>query len=374
LETHAFLYYVIAWHYGHAIATHLKSGTSMKTVLILVTSIALIAVSHRTFAADCPLAANPSGNLLTNPGIEFCGIDGAGDDAIPFGWQMDESIVQTPQNGNETLAEGAFYGHRRYQGDGGNDIGRYWNMWFKPYVGTFTEIAGVKQEDNFAHLFQTVAGTAGKRYTMTGFAAAETHFAGGVTNLNWATGDPGSPSPDPNNFTDGRLSPTDAFFTLEFLNASNVVLDFEQIELKEAGLVNNSVANWTNAVWTQFTVTGIAPAGTTQVRVKASLIDGVANIGADPQSLFVDAFSLIAEDVVGTPGDFDLDGDVDGRDFLVWQRNPSVGSLADWQGNYGTGSLTATAAVPEPNSLAVLSLALCGLLALGRKSVSLMSR
>jgi hypothetical protein len=44
------------------------------------------------------------------------------------------------------------------------------------------------------------------------------------------------------------------------------------------------------------------------------------------------------------PGDFDFDGDVDGRDFLVWQRNPSVGDLADWQSNYGVGSLTTSVA------------------------------
>ena len=39
-----------------------------------------------------------------------------------------------------------------------------------------------------------------------------------------------------------------------------------------------------------------------------------------------------------------MDGDSDGRDFLVWQRNvgpssssASAGDLADWQANYGTG-------------------------------------
>jgi hypothetical protein len=46
-------------------------------------------------------------------------------------------------------------------------------------------------------------------------------------------------------------------------------------------------------------------------------------------------------------GDFDFDGDVDGRDFLVWQRDPGVGDLADWQTNYATGEAT-FAAVPEP--------------------------
>ena len=38
---------------------------------------------------------------------------------------------------------------------------------------------------------------------------------------------------------------------------------------------------------------------------------------------------------VAPSGDFDGDGDVDGRDFLAWQRNPSVGSLTAWQNEYG---------------------------------------
>ena len=59
-------------------------------------------------------------------------------------------------------------------------------------------------------------------------------------------------------------------------------------------------------------------------------------------------------------GDFDNDGDVDGRDFLVWQRDPNVGNLADWQNNYGAGSLVSTTAVPEPSSLS-LCIAIMGL-------------
>jgi hypothetical protein len=51
-------------------------------------------------------------------------------------------------------------------------------------------------------------------------------------------------------------------------------------------------------------------------------------------------------------GDFDLDGDVDGRDFLVWQRNPAVGDLGDWQTNYGVGALFSNSmVVPEPASV-----------------------
>jgi hypothetical protein len=58
----------------------------------------------------------------------------------------------------------------------------------------------------------------------------------------------------------------------------------------------------------------------------------------------------------GTPGDFDNDGKVDGQDFLIWQRGGSptplsAGDLQNWQSNYGTGSLAAVAAIPEPSSM-----------------------
>jgi hypothetical protein len=58
----------------------------------------------------------------------------------------------------------------------------------------------------------------------------------------------------------------------------------------------------------------------------------------------------------GIPGDFDNDGDVDGRDFLVWQRGNSpdplsAADLEEWQNNYGTAPLGVLTAVPEPCSL-----------------------
>ncbi|MBN1852097.1 MAG: PEP-CTERM sorting domain-containing protein, partial [Pirellulales bacterium] len=64
----------------------------------------------------------------------------------------------------------------------------------------------------------------------------------------------------------------------------------------------------------------------------------------------------------GTPGDFDEDGDVDGADFLIWQRgdSPDGGSAeeyADWQANFGTVDGAAQAmAVPEPTALMLLGL------------------
>jgi hypothetical protein len=62
--------------------------------------------------------------------------------------------------------------------------------------------------------------------------------------------------------------------------------------------------------------------------------------------------------------DFDGDGDVDGRDFLVWQRgegdadgdgSSNGGDLAIWQEQYGRSSfVTTTITVPEPSTIALL--------------------
>lgn len=58
-------------------------------------------------------------------------------------------------------------------------------------------------------------------------------------------------------------------------------------------------------------------------------------------------------------GDFDRNGRVDASDFLSWQRDPSVGLLADWESNYGAPLDAAVAAVPEPVSLGLLVCAVC---------------
>lgn len=71
-------------------------------------------------------------------------------------------------------------------------------------------------------------------------------------------------------------------------------------------------------------------------------------------------------------GDFDFDGDVDGRDFLLWQRNPGVGDLSDWQANYGAGSLIAAVSVPEPTSIAFLCIGWL-FFAFNRRKVNLQS-
>lgn len=77
-------------------------------------------------------------------------------------------------------------------------------------------------------------------------------------------------------------------------------------------------------------------------------------------TLYVDfAFTalVMTGDTVSISGDFDIDGDIDGSDFLAWQRNPGVGILTDWQSNYGSLPLVAaSAAVPEPSTALLLLL------------------
>ncbi len=80
----------------------------------------------------------------------------------------------------------------------------------------------------------------------------------------------------------------------------------------------------------------------------------VGNFGGT--DLFIDYSAGDGNDialVTTLAGDFDLDFDVDGFDFLAWQRDPSVGLLSDWETNYGMTLplTTAAATVPEPASL-----------------------
>lgn len=79
---------------------------------------------------------------------------------------------------------------------------------------------------------------------------------------------------------------------------------------------------------------------------------------ANESSFFTGDGLLMVSTFTAASGDFDMDNDVDGADFLLWQTNPGVGNLADWQATYGTSPATANlASVPEPGTLVLYLLA-----------------
>jgi hypothetical protein len=62
------------------------------------------------------------------------------------------------------------------------------------------------------------------------------------------------------------------------------------------------------------------------------------------------------------PGDFDVDGDVDGNDFLIWQRGVggvhNATTLATWKANFGIPATAAAGGVPEPAGVLLVGWAL----------------
>jgi hypothetical protein len=88
-------------------------------------------------------------------------------------------------------------------------------------------------------------------------------------------------------------------------------------------------------------------------------------IGLDNDTMiFVDNVKFEGAFATGSPGgDYDGDTDVDGNDFLVWQRgeSPEAFSAADldaWKMNFG--QTAPAAAIPEPGCFAIMAAALAG--------------
>jgi len=100
--------------------------------------------------------------------------------------------------------------------------------------------------------------------------------------------------------------------------------------------------------------------------------EGDAGLGGDGR-----VFTIGWEDVPNTavlagnapPGlatDYDGDNDVDGNDFLIWQRGlgttHDADDLATWRTEFGqTAAAAAIGAVPEPGSLALLAMGAAGI-------------
>jgi len=160
--------------------------------------------------------------------------------------------------------------------------------------------------------------------------------------------DPNDQKPfDPGLFNEG----TQLIFTRGDINGDGIV-DYADIQALQDGIADNTLG------------------GTVSAAVGAEWYDLTSDGILDQDDL-----DEMLDNILGTAlGDFNLDGLVDGKDFLEWQLASGAsfdgGDLADWEANYGFNNMAplsaASAVVPEPASVLLLSLGL-GFVSLGRR-------
>lgn len=155
-------------------------------------------------------------------------------------------------------------------------------VFFKPFSGNTANGAAT------GHLYQDVAGTPGVLYTMTGWAGAE-----------------------PNALMGG------AEFAIEFLGAGDSLISSVVLNLLPTLFIDNDEP----FDYKQYTLMGVAPVGTLEVRIRASMISAMSNPAGGGQAFVVDDFTLTSD----------------------------------------------TSSIPEPGTLALLSLGLAGLVVSRRR-------
>lgn len=131
--------------------------------------------------------------------------------------------------------------------------------------------------------------------------------------------------------------------------------DSANLYLNTGGTLNLNIGASTDVIDSLFIDGVMQPAG----------IWGPDGSGAQYTSSLITGTGLlqVMTAPISIPGDFDNDGDVDGRDFLAWHRgqspNPlSAEDLATWQNAYHASLTAAATAVPEPVSIVLTVIAL----------------
>jgi hypothetical protein len=106
-------------------------------------------------------------------------------------------------------------------------------------------------------------------------------------------------------------------------------------------------------------------AGTTG---QATIVASEASLGTAP--------TLLLQYTLSEPnGDFDVDGDVDGRDLLLWQRGRSprpvsMIDLAEWQGQARASAMGVSTLAPEPATAALSVTSMSLLVATRRRTMT----
>lgn len=201
-------------------------------------------------------------NLLTNGDLELPG-GPPGPSSTATGWTFTFTDIPqiAPDPGGATLMREPWADHTT-NGGGGR------GLWFRSFLGNAFFIPNPPPNVD-AELTQDVAGTPGATYTLSAWYRAETYYSG--ANL---------------------AADTQSLLALDFLGAGDALIGSAELDLDEV--------NTADGQWRQFSVAGVAPAGTVEVRARASFIDGVLTVDAsgaplNPQSAFIDDFVLTPE-------------------------------------------------------------------------------
>ena len=135
-----------------------------------------------------------------------------------------------------------------------------------------------------------------------------------------------------------------------------------------------------NNAWLNHVITDTVPSGAVEARLAFIFIQPDFELGA----IHIDDVSFTNLDLA-FDADANGDADVDGADFLSWQRGFGLGDgtsvaagdfdydglvggvdLAVWQDQYAGGALAAVHVVPEPSTAGIALISLVGLLGRGR--------
>lgn len=161
-------------------------------------------------------------------------------------------------------------------------------LFFKPFQGNLA--TGDKIS---ASLTQSVPGTPGQFYKLTGWAGAGAGYIGLV---------------DPTVHSE---------FHMDFLNSSSTKIGGTTLDLRAAGLgVGAPTPPASGFGYHNFSLTGTAPAGTAFVQVGAFMTDAYGNPAGGDQAFVVDAFSL----TIPEPGSIGL-ASLAGLALLARRRN-----------------------------------------------------
>jgi hypothetical protein len=212
--------------------------------------------------------------LLTNGNLDEPGVH---ETDVATGWTLTEGP------GLINSATFASFANHTPSGSDPTQVG----VWLRGFEGTTFDNPRPAAD---ADLTQTVPGTAGGSYMMSGWARFETHWSGGLDLL------PSGGTTSPPRWPANTPSPTRTEFALEFLDAANVVLGGSVVVD-----LHDDRGQTNDGLWHRHFLLAVAPAGTINVRVRGSMIDGVAS-DLNPQSAFFDDFSLTTVPEPGTLG------------------------------------------------------------------------